>query len=160
LVTATFGLLVQLHLFPGGGESLTLRGAKLIVAVAITTLLGAMMTLGIGFFAPCMMVTYLLGMSPRATFPIMMGAVGFLEPGASAPFIKQKRYSLKSALGLTLGGIPGVLLAAFLVKSLPLTAVRWLVIVAVIYTAILMLRSAAVRRAPVSAAIAEAPETT
>jgi len=162
LVTATFGLLVQFHLSPGGGELLSLSGVKLLIAVAATTLLGALMTLGIGFFAPCMMVTYLLGMNPRATFPIMMGAVAFLGPGASVPFIRQNRYSLKSALGLTIGGIPGVLLAAFLVKSLPLGAVRWLVIVAVIYTAIMMLRSAAVARARerVNAAVAaEAPET-
>ena len=159
LITATFGLLVQLHLFPGGGELLGLAGGKLIFVVALTTLLGALMTLGIGFFAPCMMATYLLGMSPRATFPIMMGAVAFLEPGASIPFIRRKRYSLKSALGLTIGGIPGVLLAAFLVKSLPLGAVRWLVIMVVIYTAVMMLRSAAAGRPRLSAAIAEAPET-
>ena len=77
LITALFGLLVQFHLLPGGGDLLALRGAKLLIAVAATTLLGALMTLGIGFFAPCMMVTYLLGMNPRATFPIMMGAVAF-----------------------------------------------------------------------------------
>jgi uncharacterized membrane protein YfcA len=157
LITAAFGLLVQFHIFPGGGNLLALTGAKLVIAVAATTLLGALMTLGIGFFAPCMMVTYLLGMNPRATFPIMMGAVAFLGPGASVPFIRQKRYSLKSALGLTIGGIPGVLLAAFLVKSLPLGAVRWLVIVAIIYTAILMLRSAATgRRAQLDTGVAQA----
>jgi uncharacterized membrane protein YfcA len=160
LVTAMFSLLVQFHLIPGGGELLGFTGIKLLVAVAATTILGALMTLGIGLFAPCMMVTYLLGMNPRATFPIMMGAVAFLGPGASVPFIRRKRYSLKSALGLTIGGIPGVLLAAFLVKSIPLVAVRWLVIVAVAYTAIMMLRSAAMgRRAPLNAAVATAPET-
>jgi uncharacterized membrane protein YfcA len=143
LVTAIFGLLTLLHFFPGGGDMLALTGWKLLVGVAATTLLGGLMTLGIGFFAPCMMVVYLLGMNPRAAFPIMMGAVGFLGPGASVPFVRQKRYSVKSALGLTIGGIPGVLLAAYLVKSLPLTAIRWLVVVALIYTAIMMLRSAA-----------------
>ena len=159
LITATFGLLVQFHLFPGGGNLLALTGVKLVIAVAATTVLGALMTLGIGFFAPCMMVTYLLGMNPTATFPIMMGAVAFLGPGASVPFVLHKRYSLKSALGLTIGGLPGVLLAAYLVKSLPLGAVRWLVIVAVIYTAILMLRSAFAGRARISATAAPAPET-
>jgi uncharacterized membrane protein YfcA len=158
LITATFSLLVQFHLFPGGGDLLGLTGVKLVAAVAITTLLGALMTLGIGFFAPCMMVVYLLGMNPRAAFPIMMGAVAFLGPGASVPFVRQKRYSLKSALGLTIGGIPGVLLAAFLIKSLPLGAVRWLVIVALIYTAIMMLRSAAMGRARLNAVVAQAPE--
>lgn len=159
LVTAVFGLLVQLHFFPGGGELAGLGGMKLVGGVAATTLLGALMTLGIGFFAPCMMVTYLLGVNPRATFPIMMGAVAFLGPGASVPFVRQRRYSVKSALGLTVGGIPGVLLAAFLVKSLPLGAVRWLVICAVIYTAIMMLRSAYVARVRVAAAAAPASES-
>jgi uncharacterized membrane protein YfcA len=159
LVTAAFSLMAQLHLIPGGGELLGFTGWKLLTAVAATTVLGALMTLGIGLFAPCMMVTYLLGMNPRATFPIMMGAVAFLGPGASVPFVRRKRYNLKSALALTIAGIPGVLLAAFLVKSLPLTAVRWLVIVAVIYTAVTMLRSAAVgRRAQLNATVALDPE--
>lgn len=105
------------------------------------------MTLGIGLFAPCMMVIYLMGMNPRAAFPIMMGSVAFLGPVASARFLERKSYNFKSALGLTLGGIPGVLLAAFLVRSLPLEAVRWLVIVAVVYTAVMLLRSAAIERA-------------
>ena len=160
LITATFGLLVQFHIFPGGGDLLALAGVKLVIATVATTILGALMTIGVGFFAPCMMVTYLLGMNPQATFPIMMGAVAFLEPGASVPFIKKKRYSIKSALGLTIGGIPGVLLAAFLVKSLPLGTLRWLVIAAVIYTAVMMLRSAFAGRSQLKvAAVAPAPET-
>ena len=142
LVTATFGLLTQLHFVPGGGDLLGLTGAKLLAAVAVSGVLGALMTLGIGFFAPCMMVVYLMGMNPRAAFPIMMGSVAFLGPVASVPFLRQQRYRLKSALGLTIGGIPGVLLAAYLVRSLSLGAVRWLVIVVVVYTAVMMLRSA------------------
>jgi uncharacterized membrane protein YfcA len=158
LVTATFGVLTQLHLLPGGGDLLGLAGAKLVFATAVSTLLGALMTLGIGYFAPTMMVVYLMGMNPKAAFPIMMGAVAFLEPGASVPFIRLKRYSLKSALGLTIGGIPGVLLAAFLVKSLPLGALRWMVIVVVVYTALMMLRSAMVERARVKASMEQVPE--
>jgi uncharacterized membrane protein YfcA len=159
LITAFFSLLAQFHLIPGGGELLGFTGVKLLVVVAAITVLGALMTLGIGLFAPCMMVTYLLGMNPRATFPIMMGAVAFLGPGASVPFVRRKRYSIKSALGLTIAGIPGVLLAAFLVKSLPLTAMRWLVVVAVVYTAVMMLRSAAAgRRTLLTPTVAAEPE--
>lgn len=146
LVTATFGVMTQFHWFPGGGDLLGLAGTKLLAAVAVNAALGALMTLGIGLFAPCMMVIYLMGMNPRAAFPIMMGSVAFLGPVASARFLERKSYNFKSALGLTLGGIPGVLLAAFLVRSLPLGAVRWLVIVAVVYTAVMMLRSAAIER--------------
>jgi len=132
----------QLHWIPAGGDALGVTGVKLAVAVAGNAVLGALMTLGIGLFAPCMMLVALLGMNPRAAFPIMMGSCAFLMPVGSARFIRTHRYNLKSALGLTTGGVPGVLLAAFLVKSLPLTWVIRLVIVVVIYTAVMLLRSA------------------
>jgi uncharacterized membrane protein YfcA len=140
--TAALGLAAQLHLVPGGGMLLGLRGAKLAFAVAANFVFGALMTLGIGLFAPCMMVTYWLGMSPKAVFPIMMGSTGLLGPVASVPFIRRGSYSLRAALGITLAGIPGVLAAAFLVRSIPLTALRWLVIGVVVWTAVMMLRSA------------------
>jgi uncharacterized membrane protein YfcA len=142
LTTATFGLMTQLHLFPGGGDLIGLSGPKLVFAVAVSAVLGALKAIGIGFYAPCMIVVYLLGMNPKAAYPIMMGAIAFAGPLASMPFIREGRYNLKSALGLTLGGIPAVLVAAFIVRSLPLVAVRWLVLVIVVYTAIMMLRSA------------------
>jgi uncharacterized membrane protein YfcA len=142
LVTAAFSLMAQLHLVPGGGMLLGLRGAKLAVAVAANLVFGALMTLGIGLFAPCMMVTYWLGMSPKAVFPIMMGSTGLLGPVASVPFIRRGSYSLRAALGITLAGIPGVLAAAFIVRAIPLGALRWLVIAVVLYTAVMMLRSA------------------
>jgi uncharacterized membrane protein YfcA len=142
LATAAFGLLAQLHMVPGGGMLLGLDGAKLAIAVAANAVFGALMTLGIGLFAPCMMVTYWLGMSPKAVFPIMMGSTGLLGPVASVPFIRRGSYSLRAALGITLAGIPGVLAAAFIVRSIPLGALRWLVIGVVVYTALMMLRSA------------------
>jgi uncharacterized membrane protein YfcA len=89
-----------------------------------------------------MILVSLLGMNPTAAFPIMMGSCAFLMPVGSLRFVREHSYSLRAALGLALGGIPGVLLAAYIVKSLPLTMVRWLVIVVVVYTAITMLHSA------------------
>jgi uncharacterized membrane protein YfcA len=142
LATASLGLLAQFHLVPGGGMLLGLRGVKLAAAVAANALFGALMTLGIGLFAPCMMVTYWLGMSPRAVFPIMMGSTGLLGPVASVPFIRRGSYNRRAALGITLAGVPAVLAAAFLVRSIPLGALRWLVIGVVVYTAVLMLLSA------------------
>jgi uncharacterized membrane protein YfcA len=153
LATAAFGLARQLHIFPGGGELLGLTGTKLLVAILAQAFLGALMTLGIGFFAPCMMVIFLLGMNEKTAFPIMMGSVAFLGPVASIPFIRRGSYNFKASLGLSLGGIPGVLIAAYLVRSLPLDAVRWLVVGVVLYTAARMLRSAAVERQKVKAAV-------
>jgi uncharacterized membrane protein YfcA len=104
------------------------------------------MTLGIGLFAPCMILIATLGMSPVVAFPIMMGSCAFLMPVGSARFVREGSYNLKSALGLTVGGIPGVLIAAYIVKSLPLDYVKWLVVLVVLYTASMMLRSAMVER--------------
>jgi uncharacterized membrane protein YfcA len=141
MVTAGFLLMSQLHLLPEGGNLLALTGWKLVIAFLANLLLGALMTLGIGFFAPCMMVIYLLGMSPRAAFPIMMGSVAFLGTVGSIRFVNTHRYRWKSAIGMTLGGIPGVLIAAYLVRSLPLFWLRWMVFIVMIYTSIMMLRS-------------------
>jgi uncharacterized membrane protein YfcA len=73
----------------------------------------------------------------------MMGSCAFLMPAASVRFVRSGRYDLRAALGLAIGGTPAVLIAGLIVGSLPLQAVKWLVVVVVVYTAIAMLRSAA-----------------
>lgn len=146
LAMAGFFLARQLQWMPGGGELLGLTGVKLALAVGVNVVLGALMTLGIGMYAPCMILVSLMGMDPKAAYPIMMGSCAFLLPTCGVRFIRKERYNLKAALGLAIGGIPGVLAAAFIVKELPLDWVRWLVIVVVVYTAIMMLRSAKAER--------------
>jgi uncharacterized membrane protein YfcA len=142
LAAASFFMMTNLGLFPPGGDTIGLAGTKLGLGIAGNFLLGALMTLGIGLYAPCMILVALLGMNPRAAFPIMMGSCAFLMPVGGMRFIATGSYSLGSSLGLTLGGIPGTLIAAFIVKSLPMTAIRWLVVAVVIYAATAMLRSA------------------
>ena len=127
-------------IFPGG-TALGLDGGLLVIAVAGNFLLGALMTIGVGLYAPCLIMISLLGMDPRAAFPIMMGSCAFLMPVAGTKFARAGSYQASSALGLTLGGIPAVLLAAFIVKSLPLTTLRWLVVVVVLYSSLMMIRS-------------------
>ena len=146
LVAAMLMLMTQLNLFPAGGNTLGLEGMRLAVGIVGNFMLGALMTLGIGLYAPCMILISLLGMNPKAAFPVMMGSCAFLMPVGSVRFIDKGSYSLRPALGLAIGGIPGVLIAAYLVKSLPLGVVRWLVVVVVVYTAIMMLRSASRER--------------
>jgi uncharacterized membrane protein YfcA len=142
LAAATLMLMTQLNMFPGGSDALGVRGVKLAIAIGGNFVLGALMTLGIGLYAPCMILVSLLGMSPRTAFPIMMGSCAFLMPVGSLRFIRERAYSLRPALGLAIGGIPAVFVAAKIVRELPLYAVRWLVIVVVIYTAITLLLSA------------------
>jgi uncharacterized membrane protein YfcA len=98
--------------------------------------------LGVGLYAPCLILVTLLGMNPLAAFPIMMGSCALLMPVGGARFVRARHYSPGAALGLACGGIPGVLCAAFIVRSLPLEWLRWLVVVVVVYAALLMLFSA------------------
>ena len=146
IAAGIFFVMKNLNILQGGGNALALSGALLWIGVAGNFILGALMTIGIGLYAPAMIMVALLGMSPIAAFPIMMGSCAFLMPIAGWRFIKFDAYTLRAALGLTIGGIPGVLAAAFIVKSLDVTALRWLVAAVVIYTAIMMLRSAMVER--------------
>jgi uncharacterized membrane protein YfcA len=142
LVSAVLFMMANLGLFPAGGNVLSLSGARLIVGIAGNVVLGALMTLGIGLYAPCMILVGLLGMNTKTAFPIMMGSCAFVMPIASLRFIRKQSYSFGPGFGLTLGGLPAVLIAAVLIKSLPLVAVRWMVVLVVIYTAVRMLQSA------------------
>ncbi len=136
LVAAAAIMLLKLfHLVPGGGDALALEGPLLVAGVVGNFVLGTLMTIGIGLYAPCMILVYLLGMRPTAAFPIMMGSCAFLMPVAGSRFVREKSYDARAAWGLLLGGVPGVLVAAFVVKSLSLTLVSWLVVVVVLYTA-------------------------
>jgi len=141
LVAAALMLAKNLGWLPAGGEALGLHGATLVFAVCANCLLGALMMLGVGLYAPCLILVSLLGMSPLAAFPIMMGSCALLMPVGGARFVRTRRYNPGAALGLTLGGIPGVLCAAFIVRSLPIGWLRWLVVIVVMYAAALMLVS-------------------
>jgi uncharacterized membrane protein YfcA len=142
LVAATLTLMTIYQAQPSGGVTMGLSGTKLIIGFLGNFMLGALMSLGIGLYGPCLIMISLLGMNPTAAFPIMMGSCAFLMPVGSAQFIRKEGYSLRAAIGLALGGIPAVLIAALIVKNLDLNQVRWLVIIVVTYTAISLLRAA------------------
>lgn len=146
LVTAFFMLSGQMEWIQGGGEAIGLTGWKLAIAVGANFILGAFMTAGIGMYAPCMALIYGLGMSPLVAFPIMMGSCAFLMPPASIKFIKEGAYNRKASIAMIIPGAIAVLIAAFLVKSLPLDTLRWVVIVVILYTSFIMLRAAKLGR--------------
>jgi uncharacterized membrane protein YfcA len=126
--------------------TLQLSGGLLALGIVGNFVLGALMTLGIGLYAPCIVLVALLGMTTKAAFPIMMGSCAFLMPVASITFVQKRSYSPRAALGLALGGIPAVLICAKWVTDLDIKYVNWLIIVVVIYTAATMLRSAYTQR--------------
>ena len=148
LAAAVLMLMTALQLFPAGGDTPGLSGAKLGIGLAGNFALGALMMLGIGLYAPCMILVAFLGMHDAVAYPIMMGSCAFLMPAASVRFVRSGRYDLRAALGLAIAGTPAVLIAGLIVGSLPLRAVKWLVVGVVVYTAIAMLRSAAREKGP------------
>ena len=138
LITAGFMFANKMHWIHGEGVAIGIHGWKLVIAGVVNFILGAMMTAGVGLYAPCMALVYLLGLSPQVAFPIMMGSCAFLMPPASYKFIKSGAYNKKAALGMAIPSILAVLIAAFIIKSMPLDTLRWLVLIIIVYTSVSM----------------------
>jgi uncharacterized membrane protein YfcA len=141
-ITACFMFAGKMNWIQGGGTAIGLSDIKLGIAVFVNFILGALMTAGIGLYAPCMALVYALGLSPIVAFPIMMGSCAFLMPPASVKFIKEGAYNRKAAMAMAIPGMIAVLIAALIVKSLPLDVLRWVVMVVILYTSAVMLRAA------------------
>jgi uncharacterized membrane protein YfcA len=131
-----------LHFLPAGGATLGLHGWRLAVGLVGNFTFGALMNLGIGAYAPSLVLFGFLGMKLDSIFPIMMGSCAFIMPTSGIRFIGRGGYASRAALGLALGGVPGVLLAAYVVKRLPVQYLLWLVIAVATYSALAMLHSA------------------
>ena len=147
-IAAALFIGANLHWMPVGGSATAFFGTRFLLAVTGNFVLGALMTLGIGLYAPCLIMLSFLGLDPRAAFPIMMGSCAFLMPIGGLRFVHSRRYTASVALGLAIGGPPAVLIAGYIVKSLPLVWLRWLVVLVVLYAAVMMLGSALRREAP------------
>lgn len=142
LITAVLMICKQLGLIQGGGDAIGLTGVKLVIAVVGNFILGALMSAGIGLYAPCMALVYFLGMNPQVSFPIMMGSCATLMPVGSVKFIKEGAYPRKAALIIALSGTVGVYIAAKFVSNLPMDVLTWLVIAVIFYTSASMLIAA------------------
>jgi uncharacterized membrane protein YfcA len=142
IAAGTFMALGQLKILGElKGTALTLSGTQLAIGAAVNALLGALIMIGVGNYGPSLVLFSLLGMDPRAAFPIMMSAGAFVGPVGSVQFMRARRVEHRIALGLMIGGIPGVLVAALLVKSMPLDLLRWVIVGVVVYTAVTLLRT-------------------
>mgnify|MGYP003623622497 CR=1 FL=1 len=132
----------KLGILPVGGEAYGLSGVKLVVAVVANFFLGLLLPLGIGNYGPCMAIVFLLGMHPVVSFPIMMGSGAFVVLTSSVTFTKTGNYHRAGAMWMAACAIPGVLIAAYLVKSMPLNVLQWLVICVCTYTSFTLFRAA------------------
>jgi uncharacterized membrane protein YfcA len=132
----------NLDWLPAGGSASSLPAVPMIVAIVANFVFGALLNFGIGHYAPSLILFSLLGLDPRLAFPIMAGGGALAATGASVRHINIGKIDLRIVLGLALGGVPAVLVAAFVVKSMPVEMLRWLIIAVVLYTAVVMLRAA------------------
>jgi uncharacterized membrane protein YfcA len=150
LIAASLYAMSNLDMFPIGGSASGLPSAQMIIAVSVHFLLGALMAFGIGLYAPSLILLSLLGLDPRLAFPIMASACAFLMPATGFSFVKSSRIDLRIVIGIAIGGIPATIVAALLVKEMPIVWLRWGVVVVVLYAAFLLLRSA-IRHQPATA---------
>ena len=125
------------------GTALGLTGAKLVIAVVGNFVLGALMSIGVGLYAPCMAMVLALGMDAGCAFPAMMGSCAFLMAFGNGPkFIKEGKFDPICAWTQAIGGAVGVYVAYAFVSSIPLDLLTKVIAVIVYFTAFLYLKDA------------------
>lgn len=157
ILAAAAYTMANLDLIPAGGTATGLPPLLTIIAIVVNFVLGVLMNFGVGNYAPMLVMFGLMGMDPRSSFPVMATGASLMGVGASVKHIEIGQIDLRICLGLAIGGIPAVLVAAFIVKSMPVEILRWLVIVVVLYAATVMLRAASIGRREHRAEGATAP---
>lgn len=156
LAAIAYGM-TNLHLFPGGGTASSLPPTLTIIAIIANFVFGVLLNYGVGNYAPTLVILSLMGMDPRLCFPVMAGAAALMGASAGIRHINSGNIDLKVVMGLTIGGIPAVLLAAYIVVTMPLVVLRWMVLVVVLYAASIMFRAALLGRRQHEAEPATAP---
>jgi len=157
LVAAAAYAATNLHMMPGGGTASSLPLTLTIVAIVANFIFGILLNYGVGNYAPTLVMLSLMGMDPRLAFPIMAGGASLVVAGAGARHIAIGQIDFRIVIGMTIGGVPAVLVAAFIVKSMPIEMLRWLVIVVVLYAAAVMFRAAIIGRKEEDKTVTAAP---
>jgi len=141
-IAATVSLLKQLDFIPADyAGAIGLTGIKLVIAILASAIIGALGALGIGGYAPLLALALTLGLSSRAMFPIMSSSAALGGGFASIKFIKTGNYDRKASLAMTIVALLGVVIAAYIVKTLPLNILTWIVIGVIYYTSITLFLS-------------------
>ncbi len=135
--------LLQVGPFGTSGMATSLTGIKLVIGIVGNFLLGALMMIGVGLYAPCMALVGILGMNISAAFPIMMGSCAFLMPSGGFKFVKEGKYDRKASILLAIFGVLGVFVAYLIIKTLPLTILTWVVICVMLFTSGMFFKDAA-----------------
>jgi uncharacterized membrane protein YfcA len=139
LIVAGLLLMGKFGVYPSGGEATGLHGAKLALATVLSLVYGALNNVGIGSYALTTATVFALGLNPNVAFPIMMGGCTFSVPVGSMQFVKYDSYSRKITLLTSTVGLIGVLVAVYIVKSLDVSALQWIVAAVILYAALSMI---------------------
>ena len=142
LIAAVLYALTNLDMMPGGGTAGSLPIHLTIIAIVANFIFGILLNFGIGSYAPTLVMLSLMGMDPRLAFPIMAAGGAITGAGASSRHLLIGQIDLRIAIGIAIGGIPAVLVAAFLVRDMPVELLRWLVAAVVLYASIVMFHAA------------------
>src|SRR3954469_11776302 len=108
--------MTNLHLMPGGGTAAGLPLTLTIVAIAANFGFGILLNFGVGNYAPTLVMLSLMGMDPRLCFPIMAGGAALTVAGAGVRHITIGQIDFRIVMGMAVGGVPAVLVAALIVK--------------------------------------------
>ena len=142
LVAAILYAMTNLNMMPGGGTASSLPMNLTIIAIVANFIFGVLLNFGVGHYAPSLVMLSLMGLDPRLAFPIMAMGGAFTIAGAGTRHVLIGHVDLKVAMGIVIGGVPAVLVAAFVVRDMPLEMLRWLVTVVVLYASAVMFHAA------------------
>lgn len=110
--------LMEIGPFGVTGTATGLYGVQLVIAVVINFMLGALMTIGVGLYTPCIALCSALGLNVKIAFPVMFGSCAFLMPSCGMSFIRSGRYDRAAAFWMTVAGIVGIFVAYCIVKEI------------------------------------------
>lgn len=128
--------------FGSAGVATGLRGVKLVIGVVCNFILGALMMIGVGLYAPCMALVGALGMNIGVAFPIMMGSCAFLMNASCFKFIKEGKYDRTATLMLSIFGCIGVFFAYKVACFLSMHTLTYIVCVVMLITSVTFFRDA------------------
>ena len=140
------GILMALRVFAVGpfglvGDGLGLSGGRLVIAAFVQFILGVLMNIGVGLYAPCMAICCGLGMSVTAALPVVMGSSALLMAFGNGPqFIRSGKFDPLAVITQIIGGAAGVLIAYFFVKTLDVRYLTMIIAAVVLVTAVMFFR--------------------
>lgn len=133
---------------PGADLGNDVRGLtdwRLLVGIVFDFFIGMLLSMGLGNYAPELIFFSLMGISPAVALPVMMLNAAMMLSAGAKQFIQSGRVNWPGVPGIIVGGVLGVLTAAFFLSSLDVNNLKILVVFIASYTGFTLLRSSLVK---------------